>query len=251
METKFALTLILITSFFLNAAENDNRKTMVLTLGMHRSGTSVTTGTLALMGLFLGTSLVGKARSNPKGHFEDRKTMRLDKNFLEKIGSSWYDPEPIDIDWSSKEAQEFKEAIKQNWSEELLLSNIFGVKDPVMCLLLPLYIEIAQELDCDVKLIVVHRDFREIALSLSSRARRAQITRQHAYRLTEKYMTMLERYLENTTLPVLHITFNDLLNNTDEILLKFKEFLPMLTLDDQTKHNVHVFVDKGLKHYNI
>ena len=44
---------------------------ILVVVGMHRSGTSLTTNWLQKCGLDIGAKLEGKEFSNPDGHFED------------------------------------------------------------------------------------------------------------------------------------------------------------------------------------
>jgi hypothetical protein len=66
-------------------------RTCVIVLGMHRSGTSVLTGTLGLLGAALPTDLVEAAPSNPKGHFESRSVYNIHERLLAALGTAWYD----------------------------------------------------------------------------------------------------------------------------------------------------------------
>jgi hypothetical protein len=81
---------------------------------MHRSGTSVLTGTLGLLGAALPTDLVEAAPSNPKGHFESRSVYNIHERLLVALGTAWYDfraigPEAL----SSVIAQQFKAELIQ------------------------------------------------------------------------------------------------------------------------------------------
>lgn len=247
MKKTFKLFLLL---FSLTYSQQSFSKTAVFILGMHRSGTSATTGALQLMGLFLGSNLLGKALSNPKGHFEDLETMHLDKAILEELGSIWHDLKPLVIDWKSSQVKNFKQRIKNIWANQLFKSDTFGIKEPRMCLLLPMHVEVAQEEGYEVRIVVVRRNFDEIAKSLSLRGR-VPLTIEHGYQLAVKYTQELKKHLDNLNLPTLEIQFDDLVNNTQEVVTKFKQFLPMLDDSLDKRNLVSEFIDKGLKHHSI
>ncbi len=56
-----------------------SRSTLVLVLGLSRSGTSCLTGTLNMMGLSLGDekNIIGKVAHNQRGNFEHRPTLNI------------------------------------------------------------------------------------------------------------------------------------------------------------------------------
>ena len=49
----------------------------VIVAGMHRSGTSLTAGLLARLGIDMGRDLVPADRANPRGYFEDVELVRF------------------------------------------------------------------------------------------------------------------------------------------------------------------------------
>src|SRR5690349_21563481 len=68
-------------------------RTLILILGMGRSGTSALANTLALCGAHLPDDLLGAhASSNAKGHFEPIEALGINHEFLASVGSDWDDP---------------------------------------------------------------------------------------------------------------------------------------------------------------
>ena len=70
----------------------------VIVVGMHRSGTSMLTGTLREVGLSMG-GVNTKAPHNVKGNMEHPVIMHMQEDLLKKNGGAWHDP-PKDIEWS-------------------------------------------------------------------------------------------------------------------------------------------------------
>jgi hypothetical protein len=71
----------------------------VFVLGMHRSGTSLLTGTLQAAGLHLG-KVNESARHNHKGNKEQGDFRRLNDGLLASAGGSWRDPPVGQVVWS-------------------------------------------------------------------------------------------------------------------------------------------------------
>jgi hypothetical protein len=66
----------------------------VVILGMHRSGTSLVTRLVSLLGLALCREddlLVGR-KANPRGHWESRSLLDFDDRLLEELGGAWFCP---------------------------------------------------------------------------------------------------------------------------------------------------------------
>lgn len=66
----------------------------VITLGMHRSGTSALTRCLNLLGLSVGPEddLIPASEENVKGFWENVELKKLNDNILEAFDGEWMDP---------------------------------------------------------------------------------------------------------------------------------------------------------------
>jgi hypothetical protein len=69
-------------------------RSAILVAGMHRSGTSVFTRTLSLLGCSLPKSTLSTV-------WESRVVIRLDEQMLASAGCEWDDWKPFDADWLS------------------------------------------------------------------------------------------------------------------------------------------------------
>ena len=76
-----------------------HRESPVFVLGMHRSGTSLLTGTLQAAGLHLG-EVNDFARHNRKGNKEQRGFRNLNNALLASAGASWSAPPVGQVAWS-------------------------------------------------------------------------------------------------------------------------------------------------------
>jgi hypothetical protein len=108
--------------------------TLIAVLGMHRSGTSATVGTLQEHGVELGpVSEVN--RFHPRGNREMRELNRLHERILERCGGSWWcPPEEVVIEPADRRGRDDVLAT--------ILGETIGVKDPRMLLLLDLWREL-------------------------------------------------------------------------------------------------------------
>ena len=64
---------------------------VILILGMHRSGTSVLTRAVNLLGAALPKSILGKNSSNLRGHWESEVMIVAHDDLLSDSGSDWKD----------------------------------------------------------------------------------------------------------------------------------------------------------------
>lgn len=220
-------------------------KHAVLVLGMHRSGTSVLTGILQRMGLYLGENLMPSSPTNPKGYFEHLEINGLNIKILEAFGSSWHDILPLkipSIPLIHNSINEIKKAIKKNFDH---VEN-FGLKDPRICLLLPYYLAALENLGYTPKLIVALRNPFEIAASLE---KRDHISQENALKLTEKYLNSIESYINKYDSIILN--FDKLVHEQENCIMKIYNFLPYLDASEITISTILEFIDKDLKHHNI
>jgi hypothetical protein len=77
----------------------------VCVTGMHRSGTSMATRALDLLGASLGdpAALMPPGRDNPAGYWENRHIKELDDELLGALGGSWDRPPVLAGDWARRD----------------------------------------------------------------------------------------------------------------------------------------------------
>jgi len=111
---------------------------LLVVVGMHRSGTSATTGALQCLGVSLGARLyAGQAGINPKGYFEHSDIADANDEALLSIGSGWDDilPRP-DGWWLDPSLAPHGERLRGIVGREIDKAPLFAVKDPRVCRLL-------------------------------------------------------------------------------------------------------------------
>lgn len=120
----------------------------VLICGMHRSGTALLARLANLLGVELGNHMIGvhtpPISTNPKGHWEDINTIATHRRLLRHMTAvnspwEWALSTSADATMISDEfRQELKELVneKRGWGR-------WGIKDPRLSLLLPLWQELS------------------------------------------------------------------------------------------------------------
>lgn len=219
----------------------------ILVLSMHRSGSSALAGVLSKLGINIGGSLIPPAADNPKGFFENRNIVLIHDKLLNSLGSSWNGLNPLPKDWinsgAAKEAQE--NIIKEIKNEKFLESELWAVKDPRICRLLPLWQNIFKELALVPKYIICYRNPDEVAMSLLNRNR---IDRIHSYNLWCNYMADMIRNLDNSLVSL--VKFDDLLNNTNQVVKNIGKDLEISWPKCYDESEIDNFIDSGLRHNN-
>jgi hypothetical protein len=212
-------------------------KKCILILGMHRSGTSLMTGILNASGISVGKTLLEPKEENPKGFFELKKLYNINEEILKVAGTRWNMlKKPI---LSDKEKTFYKEKIKHIIKLEFDGEPLFILKDPRICLLLSLYLDVLRELSIKVYSILVERDYSEIAFSLS---KRNQYSLFDGYALSKHYYHSAQQELTNDSFT--KICFEDLIHSSQSTLDKVMDFgnIEKVKLNEKAID----FVDTGL-----
>lgn len=150
--------------------ESRPRRTLLLILGMHRSGTSAYTNTFALLGAALPRNLLSGRCGNELGHFESARLLVEHDKMLEEIGSHWYDWNALSEDFfKSTLAHTFAARLAEIIREEYEDAELIVVKDPRICRFVPIWREVAILLDANVKIVTPFRNPMEVASSLRER----------------------------------------------------------------------------------
>jgi len=146
-------------------------KSIVVVLGMHRSGTSAITRALQVLDIDLGERLMLPAENNnEKGFFEDIDVNAINIELLNELGKDWHTLSLIQAD----ELLHEKYAGLRLRAAELLRSRLqntdrFGLKDPRMCRLLPFWQKVFEHLQLDVSYVIAVRNPLSVAKSLEAR----------------------------------------------------------------------------------
>ena len=218
----------------------------ILILGMHRSGTSAVTRVCNVLGAELGKGLIAAGPDNLKGYWENQDIVELHGDILRSINHPWDSVSPLpDNWWSGKNLDWARSCIRNIISTHFEGKPLWAVKDPRMCLLLPLWLEVLEELEIDSKCLLVRRDPQDIACSLIARD---HYSANHAYLLYIRHILEVELRTRSSTRAV--ISYDALLDDwyseiqsiTRKLDLKWPE------IPQQGNPEISTELDVGLRH---
>ena len=110
------------------------RRMVICTLGMHRSGTSVVSRILNLLGVHLGMheSVSGiRAPDNPKGYWEHNPLALLNDEILARFGGQWDEPPAWPPSWPrDPRLADLREKARQLLTEDFAGEPVWGWKIP-------------------------------------------------------------------------------------------------------------------------
>ncbi|GAB0118067.1 sulfotransferase family protein [Acidisoma sp. 7E03] len=154
------------------AAPDDRAITVVL--GMHRSGTSLTSHLLTLLGLDMADEITPDA-NNPRGHWERWEIVRMNDEVLHFFGQGFYDPthaRPLPPRWwTDPHVQAVRDRIAA-WLEAKMTAvspAAFGLKEPRIGRLFPMWAEIFARLGLRPRFVYCIRRPEAVAASLARR----------------------------------------------------------------------------------
>lgn len=139
----------------------------IVILGMHRSGTSMLTRLVNMMGVHFGDEEdgIGSNEENPRGFWE-RKDVRIANDaVLHSLGCDWDRLTDFSIENLSNDVVEEFCIAAGKIIESLSGSVPFLLKEPRICVLLPLWLKVLK----DPVFIYIHRNPLEVAQSLKVR----------------------------------------------------------------------------------
>ncbi|MBL0318022.1 MAG: hypothetical protein IPP74_01765 [Alphaproteobacteria bacterium] len=144
-------------------------KPVLIVLGMHRSGTSALSGICHMLGVHMGEAFLEPTKDNPKGYFEDIACVDIQERILKFFNMSWDSYSLLPSGWHQlRSMTPFREELKA------LISTrdshmIWGIKDPRLCRLLPLWLDIFSELGFSPHFLIPIRNPHEVSSSLVQR----------------------------------------------------------------------------------
>lgn len=134
------------------------------------------------------------SKDNPKGYYENMDFYNANEQILENCNSKWYDVDNVfndDILLTDLNREVLRDVILKYEGYDT-----FGVKDPRVCVLLPLYEQVCKELGIDIIYISNRRDDSSIIKSIGKRdgyneKRVTKLIEQHRMRIHKKDYDMV------------------------------------------------------------
>ena len=138
----------------------------IVILGMHRSGTSLTTRLINMMGAYFGPEglSLGFAEDNPKGFWERRDVLKINQGMFRYFGCTWFKVDKWDDTRLGAMPPPLAHAI-QSVILEMDAHRPWVMKDPRLCMTFPCW---RPFLEVPVA-VIAWRDPLEVARSLQIR----------------------------------------------------------------------------------
>jgi hypothetical protein len=225
---------------------------MLLVLGMHRSGTSVTTRLLECLGAVHSKNLHPPMPNNPKGFFEDLDIERFNEyKFLPRIGTHWHSIGFVD--WTnlsasdrSKFALEALEIVRSNYTS---FNSLSVLKEPRIGILLPFWLSVLHHAGYNVKVVCALRDPASVARSLT--ARDGFSTTHGGMLYITNWLSILS-YIQD--LPVAFVQFDEIFSDPARVLRTVADKLT-IPLPADFESRLHgfssSFFDSSLRHSSL
>lgn len=218
----------------------------VLVVGMHRSGTSMAGGILARRGVYFGDELVPGWTDNPAGFYEDRDVLTLHNDYLISITSRWNDPRPMTAERLHRgDVRQFQDQLRELLVRKFSGASVWGVKDPRLSRLLPLWRPVLDDLNVDARVVLMARSPFEVSESLRKRSGISAVLADVIWRAY-----IVEAELNTRDLPRVCVDYSELLadwrSTLDAAMGHLEIVLP--DLDDSTAADVEGFVSADLRH---
>lgn len=219
---------------------------IVCVLGMHRSGTSLVTRMLNLLGLYLGPQehlFIEPAEDNSKGHWEHREIVKLNDLILEQLGGAWEQPPPLVSGWdTSPTLDSVKQQCRRLIQADFGNSDFWGWKDPRTCLTLPVW----QQLLPAMQYVLCVRNPMDVAQSLQFRN---GLSIKHG---SDLWFSHVSSALHHTaTLPRHIVFYEDVMNDWPSELARLASFLgrPDRARQTDVQEGVKELLDREQQHY--
>jgi hypothetical protein len=242
--------------FALNPAKKPywfGRPFCILVLGMHGSGNAALAGSLFHCGVFLGKKLLPATAINKKGFFENLSLFYLHKQIMRRRGYDWNKVSSYDWENLAKD-RKVVDKVKQYVVHEFARKPVFAIKDPRLCMLLPIYHQVFEELDIDYHVVWLKRDREAICDSLKRRF--GIIDTETTEHLTTEYYYFASRHIEGVKCETSFMQYEDLLARPilEIQALELAAGIRLITYPNgQMNHTkvlkVENFIDPKLNHY--
>jgi len=210
-----------------------------------RSGTSVITKGLQVLGVALGENLLPPvAGNNDKGFWEDMDINALNIEMLDFLGNQWHFLKPV----QSADVNLLQKASYHLRASELLenkMSNVsaFAFKDPRTAKLLPFWKEVFKHSQYKIYYILAIRHPTSVAVSLKNR---------DGFNTEKSYLLWLEHVINSFSNTIgenlIVVGYDHLMKSPNTELSKIAKGLQLQINDEELKKFKSDFLDDNLRH---
>lgn len=150
--------------------QNSKRPTILFVLGMGRSGTSALTRVLSLCGAALPTGMMGADNGNPRGYWEPRAALFINRAILDRHDSAWWDPSLRLLEDGEFTPEETAAGIAQigAFLNRLPAAPVVVIKELTIGVLADMWFEAARRAGYDISAVIAVRHPQEVVASLAA-----------------------------------------------------------------------------------
>jgi hypothetical protein len=224
--------------------------TIVCILGMHRSGTSLVSRILNVLGLYLGPEeqLMHPSADNPTGHWEIRPIKEINYEILSILGGSWSEPPPLPAGWErSPELAGPRHRAREVIESDFSGSELWGFKDPRNSLTLPFW----QRILDPMRYVICFRNPLDVAASAGARNRKDDTV--PFEQGIELWLTYVRAALAATAGHPRHLVFyEDLMADPEPLVRELARFIGLEASSDaesDVRVAISAAVTEGLWHH--
>jgi hypothetical protein len=199
------------------------KSSLVVVLGMHRSGTSVITSVVENCGVATGSNLLSAGPDNPKGYWEDEFIVNTNNALLRSLGYEWHS-----LVWLPLEKLQNSRLYHVLLADSVLyLRDLCSkhphlvIKDPRMAITLPFWLQVFMQLGVDVSYIIAKRNAAAISHSLQTRD---GFDKEYATQLIFLHWSSIRFFLP-TQAPVLLVNYEDIKHQEISVRENLNQFL--------------------------
>lgn len=216
--------------------------------GMGRSGTSLTTALIGLLGVYLGPEermLAPAEHDNARGYWEQREIYEINEEVLGAFGGTWESPPDLLSGW-----QESPDLDVPRERARLLLAEMFysagkrwAWKDPRASLTMPFWQALIGEMDY----VICVRNPADVARSIAARESH-DLDFDGSLEIWRRYM---KAAIDNTRgSRRLIVNYEDYFSDPDRQICRLAEFIcgPGVPPPDDAYERIERFIEPGLWH---
>ena len=222
----------------------------VAVVGMHRSGTSATSGSLVKLGLTgpRPDDILPASDSNESGHWESTTVWLCNKHLLRAVSSATYAPPPITLRWDGVAGYEKFRRDALQWFTTTYAGGPMVVKDPRLCLTLPFWRDV---LPAPMAAIFILREPLSVARSLQARVSKFNFPMTLALAIWDRYIRSASCVLEG--LPTLVVDYDSMMADPTKATENMSQFLRQIgvPLEPASSDQAESFLDSRLRHQHV
>ena len=224
-------------------ADAGGRKTAVVVLGMHRSGTSAMARVLNLCGAFLPAKIMPpKLGVNPKGFWEPEAVLDLNVRAMRQLGGDW-----CHVDFALPDSgalvDEFESDARALLASEYQDHPLIAIKDPRICILAPLWDRALRASGFRPVYVVPIRNPLEVARSLDARG---DMSVAEGLALWFAYMQRVEAFAQ-ANVDVVYVRYTELLDDWRAVMARIATRLRVALDAGERADEIDRFLEKGLR----